>query len=184
MHMGANPRDVRGDTPLQVPSDPTSGGGDIAPSRISIFFNPLKGFSQTAFDGRLKNRPSIASMDTHQHLLADDGPAHSAPKVLSSVPAWWLNDTPIGQCGRQLEYIGLRRCPLSNFAGMVSDSRKTVVLSVPVFEMFRRVLGRFHCADGQPRTDPVSHRGKNWRFGWAYEGPKKILEPLIRCRIF
>ena len=51
--------------------------------------------------------------------------------------AWWLNDSPVGM-RRQLEYIGSVDL-LSNFAGMVSDSRKILSYGSR-FEMFRRVL--------------------------------------------
>jgi glucuronate isomerase len=51
--------------------------------------------------------------------------------------AWWFNDSPYGMQD-QLEYVGTVDV-LSNYAGMVSDSRKLMSFDSR-FEMFRRSL--------------------------------------------
>jgi len=51
--------------------------------------------------------------------------------------AWWFNDSPYGMQD-QLEYVGTVDV-LSNYAGMVSDSRKLISFDSR-FEMFRRSL--------------------------------------------
>jgi glucuronate isomerase len=86
------------------------------------------------FDGRLK--VVLYCLDaTHQATLATISRAFGEKVRLGS--AWWLCDTPVGM-KRQLEYIGSVDL-LSNFAGMVSDSRKLLSYGSR-FEMFRRVL--------------------------------------------
>ena len=161
MHMGAV-RDVRDTLFKSIGPD---SGGDIAHPHLDIF-NPLKGFLNR-FDGRLKTVLYCLD-DTHQHLLATMARAFGAKVCLGS--AWWLNDTPIGM-RRQLEYIGSVDV-LSNFAGMVSDSRKLLSYQSR-FEMFRRVLAdsiALMVNRGQipyPVAEKLAVR-------MAYESPKKF----------
>jgi glucuronate isomerase len=128
LHLGAV-RDVR--TTLFKNLGPDVGGDvsnhylDYLPALVS-FLN--------AFDDRLK--VVLYSLEPgHQATLATISRAFGAKVAQGS--AWWLNDTPIGM-KRQLEYIGSVDT-LSNFAGMVSDSRKLLSYGSR-FEVFRRVL--------------------------------------------
>jgi glucuronate isomerase len=128
LHLGAV-RDVR--TTLFNNLGPDVGGDvsnhylDYLPALVS-FLN--------AFDDRLK--VVLYSLEPgHQATLATISRAFGAKVAQGS--AWWLNDTPIGM-KRQLEYIGSVDT-LSNFAGMVSDSRKLLSYGSR-FEVFRRVL--------------------------------------------
>ncbi len=128
MHIGAV-RDVRDFLFKTIGPD---SGGDVARPLLDIF-TPLKAFLNR-FDDRLK--VVLYCLDpAHQHLLATMSRAFGAKVNLGS--AWWLNDTPVGM-RRQLEYISSVDL-YSNFAGMVSDSRKLLSYGSR-FEMFRRIL--------------------------------------------
>ncbi|MBE6391372.1 MAG: glucuronate isomerase [Lentisphaerae bacterium] len=128
LHLGAV-RDVR--TTLFNNLGPDVGGDisdhylDYAPALCS-FLN--------RFDGRLKV-VLYCLEQSHQGTLATISRAFGEKVSLGS--AWWLLDTPVGM-RRQLEYIGSTDT-FSNFAGMVSDSRKLLSYGSR-FEMFRRVL--------------------------------------------
>lgn len=128
LHLGAV-RDVR--TTLFDNLGPDVGGDisdhylDYAPALCS-FLN--------RFDGRLKV-VLYCLEQSHQGTLATISRAFGEKVALGS--AWWLLDTPVGM-RRQLEYIGSTDT-FSNFAGMVSDSRKLLSYGSR-FEMFRRVL--------------------------------------------
>ena len=127
MHIGAV-RDIR-DTLMDM-LGPDS-GGDVSDHMIDIV-KPLGRFLNK-FDNRLK--VALYCLEPgHQASLAAIARAFGANVRLGS--AWWLNDSPIGM-RRQLEYIGSVDL-LSNFAGMVSDSRKILSYGSR-FEMFRRV---------------------------------------------
>ena len=128
IHMGAV-RDVRDYLFDNLGPDT---GGDIC-NYYQDHLTPLKGFLNR-FDDKLK--VILYCLDpTHQPMLATLSRAFGEKVRLGS--AWWLCDNPIGM-RRQLEYIGSVDV-LSNFAGMVSDSRKLLSYGSR-FEMFRRVL--------------------------------------------
>jgi len=128
LHMGAV-RDVR--TRLFDALGPDVGGDvcnihrDFLPGMVSLL---------NRFDDRLK--AVFYCLDPGaQATLAGITRAFGGRARLGS--AWWLNDTPVGM-KRQLELIGSIDL-FSNFAGMVSDSRKLLSYGSR-FEMFRRVL--------------------------------------------
>ncbi|MBP5532331.1 MAG: glucuronate isomerase [Lentisphaeria bacterium] len=128
LHMGAV-RDVR--TTLFEALGPDVGGDvcnvhrDFLPGMVSLL---------NRFDNKLK--AVFYCLDPNaQATLASITRAFGDRAALGS--AWWLNDTPIGM-KRQLELIGSIDL-FSNFAGMVSDSRKLLSYGSR-FEMFRRVL--------------------------------------------
>jgi glucuronate isomerase len=128
MHIGAV-RDIRYSIFNNLGPD---AGGDVSNHFIDIL-TPLKKFLNR-FDDRLK--VILYCLEAgHQATLATVSRAFGAKVNLGS--AWWLNDNPIGM-KRQLEYIGSVDL-FSNFAGMVSDSRKLLSYGSR-FEMFRRVL--------------------------------------------
>lgn len=117
------------------------------------------------FDNRLK--VVLYCLEAgHQATLATIARAFGEKVVLGS--AWWLNDTPIGM-RRQLEYIGSTDV-LSNFAGMVSDSRKLLSYGSR-FEMFRRVLSSVLGAMVEKGQMPESV-AINLAKIMAYDGPK------------
>lgn len=106
-------------------------GGDVSTQNIDFTEN-LKYFLNT-FDKRLK--VVIYCLDpTHLPTLAT---LSRAFPNLSLGPPWWFNDSPFGM-EKQLKYTGTVDL-LSNFAGMVSDSRKLLSFGSR-FEMFRRSL--------------------------------------------
>ena len=128
LHMGAV-RDVR--STLFDALGPDVGGDvcnvhrDFLPGMVSLL---------NRFDNKLK--VVFYCLDPNaQATLASITRAFGDHAALGS--AWWLNDTPIGM-KRQLELIGSIDL-FSNFAGMVSDSRKLLSYGSR-FEMFRRVL--------------------------------------------
>jgi len=140
-------------------------GGDIS-SHSLAYHEALCSFLNR-FDDKLK--VVLYCLDPgHQATLATISRAFGAKVALGS--AWWLCDTPIGM-RRQLEYIG--SCDLlSNFAGMVSDSRKLLSYGSR-FEMFRRVLSDVlgNMVDiGQIPGEIVPKLAKRI----AYEGPKEF----------
>ncbi len=107
-------------------------GGDVSDHALDLRPNLVKFLNR--FDGRLKT--VLYSLDPgHYATLATISRAFGGKVSLGS--AWWLCDTPVGM-RRQLEYIASVDT-LSNFAGMVSDSRKLLSYGSR-FEMFRRVL--------------------------------------------
>ncbi len=128
LHLGCV-RDVRDSLKDAIGPD---SGGDISDHMVPIV-EPLTAFLNR-FDGRLKT-VLYCLEPHHQATLATLTRAFGADVNLGS--AWWLNDTPIGM-KRQLEYIATVDC-LSNFAGMVSDSRKLLSYASR-HEMFRRCL--------------------------------------------
>ena len=128
LHMGAV-RDVRAS--LFDAMGPDVGGDvcdinrDYLPGMVSLL---------NRFDGKLK--VVFYCLDPgSQATLASITRAFGDKARLGS--AWWLNDTPVGM-KRQLELISSIDL-FSNFAGMVSDSRKLLSYGSR-FEMFRRVL--------------------------------------------
>jgi len=128
MHIGAV-RDIRDSLFKNIGPD---SGGDVSDHMIDIV-TPVGRFLNK-FDDKLK--VVLYCLDAgHQASLATVARAFGEKVRLGS--AWWLNDTPVGM-KRQLEYIGSVDL-LSNFAGMVSDSRKILSYGSR-FEMFRRVL--------------------------------------------
>ena len=107
-------------------------GGDISDHYLD--YAPALCSFLNRFDDRLKTVLYCLEA-SHQGTLATISRAFGEKVALGS--AWWLLDTPVGM-KRQLEYIG--SCDtFSNFAGMVSDSRKLLSYGSR-FEMFRRVL--------------------------------------------
>ena len=128
IHIGAV-RDVRDSIASSLGPD---SGGDVSDHFIDIL-PPLRSFLNR-FDGRLK--VVLYCLDpSHQQTLTTLSHIYDHNVRLGS--AWWLLDTPVGM-RRQLEYIGSVEL-LSNFAGMVSDSRKLLSYQSR-FEVFRRVL--------------------------------------------
>ncbi len=161
LHIGAV-RDVR--RHLFTTLGPDS-GGDVSNHFLDLL-TPLKEFLNR-FDDRLK--VVLYCLEPgHQATLATVARAFGEKVRLGS--AWWLCDTPVGM-RRQLEYIGSVDL-LSNFAGMVSDSRKLLSYQSR-FEMFRRVLcdviGQM-VDDGQiPMDLAVDLAGR-----MCYAGPKEF----------
>ena len=161
LHLGAV-RDVR--TTLFNNLGPDVGGDisdhylDYAPALCS-FLN--------RFDGRLKV-VLYCLEQSHQGTLATISRAFGEKVALGS--AWWLLDTPVGM-RRQLEYIGSTDT-FSNFAGMVSDSRKLLSYGSR-FEMFRRVLADVigaHVERGQMPMEIASDLVERM----AFSGTKKF----------
>ncbi len=135
VHMGVV-RDVRNTLWENLGPDT---GGDVSDHMLPLS-EPLLPLLNR-FDNRLK--VVLYCIDPHhQATLATLTRAFGSMVNLGS--AWWLNDTPTGM-KRQLEYISTVDL-LSNFAGMVSDSRKLLSYASR-HEMFRRcmsdVLGKF-----------------------------------------
>jgi glucuronate isomerase len=127
LHMGAI-RDYRNKLYKMLGSD---SGGDISIQNID-FAHSLKNFLNE-FDGNLEivlycldpsHYPTIATL------------ARAFPNVSIGAP-WWFNDSPFG-IELQLKYISTVDL-LSNYAGMVSDSRKLISYGSRV-EVFRRIL--------------------------------------------
>lgn len=106
-------------------------GGDVSTQNIE-FAEGLK-FFLNKFDERLE---VVLYCIDPTHLPTVATISRAFPNV-SLGPPWWFNDSPFG-IKRQLEYEGTVDL-LSNFAGMVSDSRKLVSFASR-FEMFRRSL--------------------------------------------
>jgi glucuronate isomerase len=161
LHLGAV-RDVRDVLFKNIGAD---SGGDIC-NHFQNQMIPLNKFLNR-FDGRLKT--VLYCLDpAQQPLLATTARAFGEKVRLGS--AWWLCDTPIGM-RRQLEYIGSVDL-LSNFAGMVSDSRKLLSYGSR-FEMFRRVLadviGKMVEYGQMPQEI-----GEQLAVNIAYEQPKKF----------
>lgn len=128
LHIGAV-RDIRDSLYMTIGPD---SGGDVSNHMIPIV-EPLKPFLNT-FDGKLEI--ILYCLDpNHYSTLATLTRAFGEKVNLGA--AWWFNDSPIGM-KRQLEYIGTVDL-LSNFAGMVSDSRKLMSYGSRT-EMFRRVF--------------------------------------------
>jgi len=127
LHLGAV-RDYRKKLYKMLGSD---SGGDISIQNIDFAHN-LKNFLNE-FDGSLgivlycldpSHYPTIATL------------ARAFPNVSIGAP-WWFNDSPFG-IEMQLKYISTVDL-LSNYAGMVSDSRKLISYGSRV-EVFRRTL--------------------------------------------
>ena len=127
LHIGAV-RDYRWDLYERLGPDT---GGDISTQDVELV-DALEYFLNT-FDGELDI--VLYTVDpTHYPTTATI--ARAFPNV-SLGAAWWFNDSPFGM-EQQLQYIGTVDL-LSNYAGMVSDSRKLVSYGSR-FEMFRRSL--------------------------------------------
>jgi glucuronate isomerase len=106
-------------------------GGDVSTQNVDVTAN-VKHFLNR-FDGDLD--VVLYTVDpTHFPSIATI--AHAFPNV-SLGAAWWFNDSPYGM-EDQLEYVGSVDL-LSNYGGMVSDSRKLISFGSR-FEMFRRSL--------------------------------------------
>jgi glucuronate isomerase len=106
-------------------------GGDVSTQNVDVTAN-IKHFLNR-FDGDL-NVVLYTVDPTHFPSIATI--AHAFPNV-SLGAAWWFNDSPYGM-EDQLEYVGSVDL-LSNYGGMVSDSRKLISFGSR-FEMFRRSL--------------------------------------------
>ena len=140
-------------------------GGDV--SSLFIDYTPALASFLNRFDGRLK--VVLYCMDAvHQMTLATLARAFGDTVALGS--AWWLNDNPIGM-RRQLEYIGSIDV-LSNFAGMVSDSRKLLSYGSR-FEMFRRVLSDV-LGDMVERGQMPEPLANELALRMCYSGPKRF----------
>lgn len=171
IHLGAV-RDVRDSLLESIGPD---SGGDISDHAIEIV-DPLIDFLN-AFDANNKHVPKehrglkivLYCLDpVHQHTLATLSRAFGKNVTLGS--AWWFNDTPIGM-KRQLEYI-MSVDVLSNFAGMVTDSRKIMSYASRT-EMFRRILSDVLGAmveKGQIPVDLATNVAKHV----CYAGPKEF----------
>lgn len=159
LHMGAV-RDVR--KTLFSALGPDVGGDvcnvhrDFLPGMVSLL---------NRFDNKLK--AVFYCLDPNaQATLASITRAFGDHAALGS--AWWLNDTPVGM-KRQLELIGSIDL-FSNFAGMVSDSRKLLSYGSR-FEMFRRVLADVLGAMVERGQIPLSV-AEMLAERMAYSGPK------------
>jgi glucuronate isomerase len=159
LHMGAV-RDVR--TMLFDALGPDVGGDvcnvyrDFLPGMVSLL---------NRFDSKLK--VVFYCLDPGaQATLASITRAFGDRAALGS--AWWLNDTPVGM-KRQLELIGSIDL-FSNFAGMVSDSRKLLSYGSR-FEMFRRVLADVLGAAVERGQMPIGV-AEMLAERMAYSGPK------------
>ena len=107
-------------------------GGDVSDNVFPVL-EPLRDLLNR-YDGKLKT--VLYCLDpTYQPTLATLTRAFGQNCRLGA--AWWFNDTPVGM-RRQLEYVGGVDL-LSNYAGMVSDSRKLLSYASR-HEMFRRTL--------------------------------------------
>ena len=154
-------RDYRDSLAEEIGAD---AGGDISTQDVDLAEN-LRYFLNR-FDGDLEI--VLYAVDpTHYPTLTTI--ARAFPNV-SVGAAWWFNDSPYGM-EDQLAYTGSVDL-LSNYAGMVSDSRKLMSFDSR-FEMFRRSLantvGRMVDRGQMPEdvaTDLV-HRV-------AYERPKEL----------
>ena len=161
LHMGAV-RDVR--TKLFSALGPDVGGDvcdvyrDFLPGMVSLL---------NRFDDKLK--AVFYCLDpNNQATLASITRAFGDHAALGS--AWWLNDTPVGM-KRQLELISSIDL-FSNFAGMVSDSRKLLSYGSR-FEMFRRVLADVLGAMVERGQLPLKV-AEMLAERMAYSGPKKF----------
>ena len=161
LHMGAV-RDVR--TTLFASLGPDVGGDvcnvfrDFLPGMVSLL---------NRFDNKLKAVFYCLDPNT-QATLATITRAFGDHAALGS--AWWLNDTPVGM-KRQLELVSSIDL-FSNFAGMVSDSRKLLSYGSR-FEMFRRVLSDVLGAMVERGQMPQSV-AEMLAERVAYSGPKKF----------
>jgi len=127
LHIGAV-RDYRDSLYETIGAD---SGGDVSTQDIELAEN-LKYFLNR-FDNEMEM--VLYTVDpTHYPTVATL--ARAFPNV-SVGAAWWFNDSPYGMAD-QLEYVGSVDL-LSNYAGMVSDSRKLMSFDSR-FEMFRRSL--------------------------------------------
>ncbi len=161
MHIGAV-RDVRDCLFENLGPDC---GGDVSDHNLDIL-TPLKIFLNR-FEDRLK--VALYCLDAgHQATLATMARAFGAKVNLGS--AWWLNDHPIGM-RRQLEFIGSIDL-LSNFVGMVSDSRKLLSYGSR-HEMFRRVLSDVIGSMVQMGQIPYAVAEKLAQ-RMCYDGPKEF----------
>ncbi|WP_436907707.1 glucuronate isomerase [Halosimplex marinum] len=106
-------------------------GGDISTGDVEIADN-IRHFCNR-FDGDLD---IVLYCVDPTHYPTVTTIARAYPNV-SVGAAWWFNDSPHGM-QNQLEYVGTVDV-LSNYAGMVSDSRKLLSFGSR-FEMFRRSL--------------------------------------------
>ncbi len=106
-------------------------GGDV----VAGYVNIAKGMRQflNYFDGKLKI--VLYCLDP-AYLPVAATIARAFENVFLGAP-WWFNDSPYGM-RTQLEYIATVDL-LSNFVGMVTDSRKLMSYGSRT-EMFRRVL--------------------------------------------
>ena len=109
-------------------------GGDISSQNIEIVDN-LKELLN-AYD---ENLQIVLYCLDPSHLPTIATIARAFPNV-SIGAAWWFNDSPYGM-ENHLEYIASVDL-ISNFAGMVTDSRKLMSYGSRT-EMFRRVLANF-----------------------------------------
>lgn len=171
IHIGAV-RDVRDYLADTIGPD---SGGDISDHSIEIY-DPLIDFLNE-FDAANSNIKSsekhlkvvLYCLDPHhQATLATLSRAFGKNVTLGS--AWWFNDTPIGM-KRQLEYI-MTVDVLTNFAGMVTDSRKILSYGSRT-EMFRRVLSDVlgSMVEKGQIPDELASRAAKYI---CYEGPKKF----------
>lgn len=127
LHIGAV-RDYRNKLYNEIGPD---SGGDISTNALDIAGN-LQYFLNK-FDNKLK---IVLYVLDPTHLPTIATLARAFPNV-SLGAAWWYNDTPFGM-EMHLRYI-MTVDLLSNFAGMVTDSRKLLSYGSRT-EMFRRVL--------------------------------------------
>ena len=161
LHLGAV-RDVRASLYDNLGPDV---GGDISDHYLD--YAPALCNFLNRFDNRLKVVLYCLEA-SHQGTLATIARAFGEKVSLGS--AWWLLDTPVGM-RRQLEYIGSADT-FSNFAGMVSDSRKLLSYGSR-FEMFRRVLCDVigaHVERGQIPEEIAANLVRRM----AYDGTKKF----------
>jgi glucuronate isomerase len=126
-HIGAV-RDYRDSLYDEIGPD---SGGDISTGEVEIAEN-IRHFVNR-FDGEMDIVLYCVDPAHYPTLVTI---SRAFPNV-SVGAAWWFNDSPCGM-EDQLEYVGTVDV-LSNYAGMVSDSRKLISFDSR-FEMFRRSL--------------------------------------------
>ena len=150
-------------------------GGDISNHLIEIV-EPLRTFLNYFDELNESTSPQYRGLKillycldpTHYPTLATLTRAFG--KNVNLGAAWWFNDSPIGM-KRQLEYIGSVDL-LSNYAGMVSDSRKLLSYASRN-EMFRRVLADILGSMVERGQIPLN-LAKKLAKNMCYENPKKI----------
>jgi len=160
IHIGAV-RDYRWDLYDELGPDT---GGDISTQDVELV-DALEYFLNT-FDGELD--VVLYTVDpTHYPTAATI--ARAFPNV-SLGAAWWFNDSPFGM-EQQLKYVGTVDL-LSNYAGMVSDSRKLVSYGSR-FEMFRRSLANA-VGDMVERGQVPKPEAHDLVERMAYDRPKEL----------
>ncbi|MFC4551155.1 MULTISPECIES: glucuronate isomerase [Halorussus] len=139
-------------------------GGDVSTQDVDLVAN-LDHFLDR-FDGEME---IVLYVLDPTHYPSATVVARAYPNV-SVGPAWWFNDSPFG-IENQLERVASVDL-LSNFAGMVSDSRKLVSYGSR-FEMFRRTLANVVGRMVERGQMPYDHAERLVEHV-AYDRPKEL----------